>query len=40
MMEDSDLPSNTVIEEFAKGYAYNRDDNVKVIRHSMVKVSN
>ena len=39
MMEDSDLPSNTVIEEFAKGYAYNRDDNVKVIRHSMVKVS-
>lgn len=40
MMEDSDLPSNTVIEEFAKGYAYNKDDNVKVIRHSMVKVSN
>ena len=40
MMEDSDLPSNTVIEEFAKGYAYDRDDNVKVIRHSMVKVSN
>ena len=40
MMEDSDLPSINVIEEFAKGDAYNRDDNVKVIRHSMVKVSN
>ena len=36
MMAESDEPSNTVIEEFQKGYSY-KD---KVIRHSMVKVSN
>ena len=36
MMEESDKPENTVIEEFQKGYIY-KD---KVIRHSMVKVSN
>lgn len=36
MTEDSDEAENTVIEEFQKGYIY-KD---KVIRHSMVKVSN
>ncbi len=36
MMADSDEESNIVIEEFQKGYSY-KD---KVIRHSMVKVSN
>lgn len=36
MTEDSDKPENTVIEELQKGYIY-KD---KVIRHSMVKVSN
>ncbi len=36
MMADSDEVSNTVIEEFQKGYSY-KD---RVIRHSMVKVSN
>ncbi len=33
---ESDEPENTVIEEFQKGYIY-KD---KVVRHSMVKVSN
>lgn len=36
MMEESDQPENTVIDEFRKGYIY-KD---KVVRHSMVKVSN
>ncbi len=36
MTEESDKPQNTVIEEFQKGYTY-KD---KVVRHSMVKVSN
>ena len=36
MTEESDEAENTVIEEFQKGYIY-KD---KVIRHSMVKVSN
>ncbi len=36
MTEESDQESNTVLEEFMKGYLY-KDD--KVIRHSMVKVS-
>ncbi len=36
MTGESDMPENTVIEEFQKGYIY-KD---KVIRHSMVKVSN
>ncbi len=36
MTEDSDEAENTVIEEFQKGYTY-KD---KVVRHSMVKVSN
>ncbi len=36
MTEDSDEAENTVIEEFQRGYIY-KD---KVIRHSMVKVSN
>ena len=36
MMAESDEKENTVIEEFQKGYLY-KD---KVIRHSMVKVSN
>lgn len=40
MMEESDQPSGTVIEEFAKGYLYKKGDNERVIRHSMVKVSN
>lgn len=40
MMEDSDLPPNTVTEEFAKGYLFKKGDNERVIRHSMVKVSN
>lgn len=36
MTADSDEDENTVLEEFQKGYIY-RD---KVVRHSMVKVSN
>lgn len=40
MTEDSDLPSNTVTEEFAKGYIYKKGDSERVVRHSMVKVSN
>ncbi len=36
MMADSDKESNIIIDEFQKGYLY-KD---KVIRHSMVKVSN
>lgn len=36
MTADSDKDENTVLEEFQKGYIY-RD---KVVRHSMVKVSN
>lgn len=36
MTEESDKPENTVIEELQKGYMY-KD---KVVRHSMVKVSN
>ena len=36
MTADSDEGENTVLEEFQKGYIY-RD---KVVRHSMVKVSN
>lgn len=36
MTAESDEEENTVIEEFQKGYTY-RD---KVVRHSMVKVSN
>lgn len=36
MTEESDKPENTVIDELQKGYIY-KD---KVIRHSMVKVSN
>ena len=40
MMEDSEEASNTVIDELAKGYIYKSGDNERVIRHSMVKVSN
>ena len=36
MMADSDEDTNTVLEEFQKGYIYKE----KVVRHSMVKVSN
>ncbi len=36
MTEESDKPENTVIDELQKGYMY-KD---KVVRHSMVKVSN
>lgn len=36
MTAESDEPENTVIEEFQKGYIF-KD---KVVRHSMVKVSN
>ncbi len=39
MMEDSDKPSNTVTEEFAKGYIYKKGETERVVRHSMVKVS-
>lgn len=35
-IEDDSIDTNTIIEEFAKGYKY-KD---KVIRHSMVKVAN
>lgn len=37
MTEDSDRDENTVLEEFMKGYIY-KDE--KIVRHSMVKVSN
>lgn len=40
MTEDSDMPSNTVTEEFAKGYVYKKGETERVIRHSMVKVAN
>jgi molecular chaperone GrpE len=36
MTAESDQEENTVLEEFMKGYLY-KD---KVVRHSMVKVSN
>lgn len=36
MTAESEQPENTVLEEFMKGYVY-KD---KVVRHSMVKVSN
>lgn len=36
MTEDSDKEENTVLEEFMKGYSYKN----KIVRHSMVKVSN
>lgn len=36
MTQESDQPENTVLEELMKGYLYQD----KVIRHSMVKVSN
>lgn len=36
MTEDSDQPENTVLDELMKGYQY-KD---KIVRHSMVKVSN
>lgn len=39
MMEDSDKPSNTVTDEFAKGYIYKKGEIERVVRHSMVKVS-
>lgn len=40
MMEDSDsYPSNTVTDEFAKGYIYKKGDTQRVVRHSMVKVA-
>ena len=40
MAEDSDKGSNIVLEELMKGYVYISGDNKRVIRHSMVKVSN
>ncbi len=40
MMEDSEKPSGTITEEFAKGYIYNSGGDERVIRHSMVKVAN
>ena len=36
-IEDETIDTNTVVEEFMKGYIYN---NQRVIRHSMVKVAN
>ena len=39
MTAESDEPSSTVTEEFAKGYIYKSGENERVIRHSMVKVS-
>ncbi len=39
MMEESDKPSGTVTDEFAKGYIYQNGDIERVVRHSMVKVS-
>ncbi len=39
MTGESDLPSNTVTDVFAKGYIYESGDTKRVIRHSMVKVS-
>ncbi len=36
MTAESDEDENTVLEEFLKGYTYND----KIVRHSMVKVSN
>ncbi len=39
MTGESDEPSNTITDEFAKGYIYKSGDSERVIRHSMVKVA-
>ena len=36
-IEDESIDDNTVVEEFMKGYIYNKE---RVVRHSMVKVAN